>query len=110
MRYVGSRHPLAETNPLRSVLFIRRRAEVFSPPPLEAAQMKLTQLRSYLPSLTEGLVYACTTLGQANRMPKATRRRWQTNAMRNINRTRAGVRKLFKEIQAAEAELRALAH
>jgi hypothetical protein len=110
MRYVDRRHPLAEHNPLRSVPFFRTRAEVFGPTPLEAAQIKLTQLRSHLPSLNEGLAYLYTTLGLANRMPKVSRRRWQANAMRNINRARAGLRKLLTDIKAAEAELFALAH
>jgi hypothetical protein len=110
MQYVGSRNPRAEYNPLRSVPFFRTRAEVFGPTPLEAAQMQLTQLKSYLPSLTDGLAYAYTTLGQANRMPKISRRRWQANAMRNINKARARLRSLLKDIKAAEAALIALAH
>ncbi len=110
MRYVGTRYPLAEHNPLRSVPFMRSRAEVFGPTPLEAAQIKLAQLRSYLPSLVEGLAYACQSQGRANRMPQVTRRRWQAQAIRSINQGRAGVRRLLKAIAAAEADLRALAH
>ena len=72
--------------------------------------MKLTQLQSYLPSLMEGLAYAHTTLGQANRMPKISRRRWQADAMRNINKARARLRSLLKDIAAAEVALRALVH
>jgi hypothetical protein len=110
MRYVGTRHPLAEANPLRSVPFMRTRAEVMGPKPLEAAQIKLTQLRSYLPGLIEGVAYLCkTTLAAANRMPKVTRRRWQANAMRQINAARAQVRRCLKDIRAAEAELLSLA-
>jgi hypothetical protein len=111
MRYVGTRHPLAASNPLRSVPFMRTRAEVFGPTPMEAAQIKLTQLRSYLPGLIEGVTYCCkTVLPAANRMPKVTRRRWQANAMRHLNAARARVRRLLKDIAAAEAELRALTH
>jgi hypothetical protein len=110
MRYVGRRHPLAEHNPLRSVPFFRTRAEVFGPTPLEAAQIKLAQLRSHLPGLNEGLAYLYMTLGLANRMPLVSRRRWQANAMRNVDRARAGLRKLLKDIRAADAELFALAH
>jgi hypothetical protein len=58
----------------------------------------------------EGLTYLFTTLGLANRMPKVSRRRWQANARCNINRARAGLRKLLKDIRAADAELFALAH
>ncbi len=110
MHYVGTRHPLAESNPLRSVPFMRTRVEVFGPTSLEAAQIKLKQLRSYLPSLNEGLAYAYTTGGRANRMPKVTRRRWQAQAMRSINQMRARMRKLLKDIAAAEAALRSLVH
>jgi hypothetical protein len=111
MRYVGTRHPLASSNPLRSMPFMRTRAEVFGPTPLEAAQIKLAQLQSYLPGLIEGVAYSCkTTLAAANRMPKVTRRRWQANAMRHINAARARVRACLKSIAAAEADLRALAH
>jgi hypothetical protein len=111
MHYVGTRHPLAASNPLRSMPFMRTRAEVFGPTPLEAAQIKLAQLRSYLPGLIEGVAYSCkTTLAAANRMPKVTRRRWQANAMRHINAARARVRACLKSIAAAEADLRALAH
>ncbi len=110
MHYVGTRHPLAETNPLRSVPFMRTRAEVVGPTPLEEAQIKLAQIRTSLPSLTDGLAYAYTTLGRANRMPKVTRRRWQAQAMRSINQARARVRKLLKDIAAAEAALLSLVH
>lgn len=110
MRCAGSRHPLAETNPLRSMPFSRPWAAVYGPGPLEAAQMKLQRLKTFLPSLSEGLAYAYECLGKANRMPKVTRRRWQGNVMRNINHARAQVRRLFKDIAAAEADLRALAH
>jgi hypothetical protein len=110
MRYVGTRHPLAEANPLRSVPFMRTLAEVLGPAPLEAAQIKLTQLRSYLPGLIEGVAYLCkTVLAAANRMPKVTRCRWQANAMRQINAARAQVRRCLKDIRAAEAELLSLA-
>ncbi len=33
MRYVGTRHPLATSTPLRSMPFMRTRAEVFGPTP-----------------------------------------------------------------------------
>jgi hypothetical protein len=83
MRYVGTRHPLAASNPLRSMPFMRTRAEVFGPTPLESAQIKLAQLRRYLPGLIEAVSYCCkTVLADANRMPKVTRRRWQASAMR----------------------------
>jgi hypothetical protein len=111
MRYVGTRHPLAASNPLRSMPFMRTRAEVFGPTPLESAQIRLAALQSYLPGLIEGVAYSCkTTLAAANRMPKVTRRRWQANAMRHINAARARVRACLKKIAAAEAELRALTH
>ena len=110
MRYIGSRHPLAEHNPLRSVPFMRARAEVLGPTPLEAAQIKLAQFRSYLPSLVEAMDYSRQTFGRANRMPKVSRRRWQSNAMRGINRARADLRRLAKNIAAAEAALLALVH
>ena len=111
MRYIGTRHPLAEHNPLRSVPFMRTRFEVLGPTPLEAAQIKLTQLRSYLPGLVEGVAYACkTVLAAANRMPKVSRRRWQANAMRQVNAARARVRACLKDITAAEVALLALAH
>jgi hypothetical protein len=110
MHYIGTRHPLAEANPLRSVPFMRTRAEVVGPTPLEAAQIKLTQLRSYLPGLIEGVAYLCrTVLAASNRMPKTTRRRWQANAMRQINAARARVGACLKDITAAEAELLSLA-
>ena|SRR5579875_4156819 len=109
MRYVGTRHPLAEANPLRSAAFMRSRAEVFGPPPLEAAQIKLAQLKSYLPALVASVASACQSLGRANRMPWVTRRRWKAQAMRSINQARAGVRKLVKDIQAAETALLKLA-
>ena len=111
MRYIGGRNHLAEHNPLRSVLFMGTRFEVLGPPPLEAAQIKLAQLRSYLPGLVEAVAYACNTvLAAANRMPKVTRRRWQANAMRQVNSARARVRVCLKDIAAAETALLALAH
>ena len=111
MRYIGTRYPLAEYNPLRSVPFMRTRVEVLGPIPLEAAQIRLAQLRSYLPGLVEGVTYACkTVLAAANRMPKVTRRRWQANAMRQVNAARARVRACRKDIAAAELALLALAH
>ena len=111
MRYIGSRHPLAEHNPLRSVPFMRTRCEVLGPTLLEAAQIKLAQLQSYLSGLVEGVAYACkTVLAAANRMPKVSRRRWQANAMRQVNSARARVRACLKDIAAAETALLALAH
>jgi len=90
--------------------FSRPRTAVIGPSPLEAAQMKLERLKTFIPSLSEGLVFAYQCLGKANRMPKVTRRRWQGNAMRNINQARASVRSLLKDIKVAEAELMALVH
>ena len=90
---------------------MRPRAEVLGPSPLGAAQIKLAQLRSYLPGLIEGLTYACkTVLAEANRMPKPTRRRWQGIAMRHVNAARARVRSCLKDISAAEVALLALVH
>jgi hypothetical protein len=87
----------------------RVRLTVLGPAPLEAAQIKLTRLRRYLPGLIEGVAYLCkTVLAAANRMPKATRRRWQANAMRQINAARAQVRRCLKAIRAFEAELLSL--
>ena len=110
MRYIGTRHRLAEHNPLRSAPFLRTRADVLGPTPLEGAQITLAQLRSYMPGLVDAVAYSRQVLGRANRMPKVTRRRWQANAMRGINQARADLRRLVKNIAAAEAALLALAH
>src|ERR1700761_6058917 len=91
---------------MRELRLRRLRLTVLGPAPLEAAQIKLTRLRRYLPGLIEGVAHLCkTTLAAANRMPKATGRRWQANAIRQINAARAQVRRCLKDIRAAEAEL-----
>ncbi len=65
MHYVGTRHPLAASNPLRSMPFMRTRAQVFGPTPLEAAQIKLAQLQSYLPGLIGARHMDQCTIGSA---------------------------------------------
>jgi hypothetical protein len=110
MRYVGSRHPLAAHNPLRSVPMFRTRAEVFGPTQEESLRIQLAQELLYLPDLIEGVAYACKALGDANRMKKPMRRFWQGKAMRGINAERARVRACRKAIATLQAQLLTLAH
>jgi hypothetical protein len=110
MRYVGSRHPLAAHNPLRSVPKFRTRAEVFGPTKEEGLCIQLAQQLLYLPDQIEGVVYACKALSKANRMKKPMRRFWQGRAMRGINAEGARVRACRNAIAALEAQLLTLAH
>jgi hypothetical protein len=110
MRYVGSRHPLAAHNPLRSVPMSRTRAEVFGPTKEESLRIQLAQELSYLPDLIEGVAYACKALGDASRMKKPMRRFWQGRAMRGINAERSRVRACRKAIATLQAQLLTLAH
>ena len=100
-----TRNPLARTNPLRSIPFMRPAAVVFGPTNREKAEWALTIARRDVPLLERKVWVYCAALGNANRVRGPMRRHWQANAFRQINSARAQLRAARKALAAAEAAM-----
>ena len=101
-------YPLARANPLRSVP--RFRAVQPSHTPEYLAAWELDRALAGMPNLERQYVHARQVLGDANRQPRAARRRFQSQAMAFLNRARAQLRASRARVakaEAAMAELRA---
>lgn len=106
MRYVGSRHPLARANPLRSM-------PLFRPVPVDRtpefyAAWELDRASVVLPGLEQQFVYAREVLGRANQRPRICRRRFQSQAMSFLNRARAALHAGRARMAKAQAAVEAL--
>ena len=107
MRYAGTRHPLARTSPLRSIPTFR--AAQFAHTPEYLAAWELDRALAVMPNLEKQYAYARQVLGTANRQPRISRRRFQSQAMTFLNRARAALRAGRARVAAAEAAVAALA-
>ena len=107
MRYVGICHPLACTNPLRSIPTFRVAQAVHTPDYL--ATWELDRAQAVMPNLEKQFAHARQVLGDANRQPRVARRRFQSQAMSFLNRARAALRAGRARVAAAEAAVAALA-
>ena len=106
-----STNPRARGNPLRSVPLYRSPDHVLRPvrSPLYLAQWELDRASLDVSSATEQWAYSRKSLGQANGYPRgAARRNAQSQAMRFLNRSRAGLRAAHKRYAAAVAAVAAL--
>ncbi len=74
MHYVGTRHPLARTNPLRSIALIRPAAGIIPRSDQSKAEWALNIARRDVPLLEQKFAVYCAALGQANRMRGPMRR------------------------------------
>ncbi len=105
MRYVGSRNPRAEYNPLRSIPLFRSPVRVFGP----TARDRLVGAVRQTAQLNEGWAreYAKVraALGKANRVPVENRRHCQAHAMRQLNAIRAAMKANLRATARAQAAL-----
>jgi hypothetical protein len=108
MRYVGTRNPRAEHNPLRSIPLFRPAAQVLGHTPLQRLMIQAAAARASIELSTDHYLSACQSLGRANKLKGYKRCRYTGEAFRWINRARANLRKARKELQAAEAAMLAL--
>lgn len=105
MHYVGTRHPLAAYNPLRSMPLIRPAHEVFGHTERFKADWALQIARRDVGIYEQALAHCYVVLGQANKVRGPMRRHWQSKAFRNINSTRGSLRAARKALVAAEAAM-----
>ena len=105
MRYVGTRHPLAAANPLRSISLIRSAAGIIRNTAQQDAEWALAIARRDVPVLEKRYAVYCAALGAANRMRGPMRRHWQAKAFRQINVARSQLRAARKGLVAAEAAM-----
>ena len=109
MRYVGTRHPLAVANPLRSIPLISPAGATFRMSDQAKAEWALQIARRDIPVLEQRYAVYCAALGAANRMRGPMRRHWQAKAFRKINAVRGQLRAARKALTAAEAAMLAFA-
>ncbi len=105
MHYVGSRHPLARTNPLRSIPLFRSPSGIVTRSDQSKAEWALAIARRDVPALEQRFAAYCAALGQANRMRGPMKRHWQAQAFRQINAARAQLRTARKALVAAETAM-----
>ena len=105
-----STNPLARTNPLRSIPFLRAPEHVLRPvhSPLYLAEWELNLALPCVPSAEKQYAYARQQLGEANRRPRIARRTFQAQAMRFLNQSRAKLHAARKRLAAAQAAVLAL--
>ena len=106
-----STNPLARTNPLRSIPFLRAPEHVLRPvrSALYLAEWELNLALPCAPSAEKQFAYARQCLGDANRYPRGiARRNAQAQAMRFLNKSRAKLRAAHKRLAAAQAAVSAL--
>lgn len=106
-----STNPLARTNPLRSIPFLRPAAHVLRPvrSPLFLARWELDRALPDIASAEKQYAYARQCLGDANRRARGFgRRNAQAQAMRFLNKSRAALRAAHKRVAAAQAAVDAL--
>ena len=102
-------NPLARTNPLRSIPFLRAPEHVLRSvrSPLYLAEWELNLALPGVASTEKQFAYARQQLGEANR-PRIARRTFQAQAMRFLNQSRAKLRAARKRLAAAQAAVLAL--
>ena len=100
-------NPLARTSPLRSIPTFRAVQAAHTPEYLAA--WELDRALAVMPNLEKQYAHARQVLGDANRQPRAARRRFQSQAMSFLNRARAALRAGRARVAAAEAAVAALA-
>ena len=100
-----TRNPLARTNPLRSIPFMRPAAAVLGITDQAKAEWALMIARRDVPLLEECYAFYCAALGSANKLRGPMRRHWQAKAFRQINSARAQLRAARKALVAAEAAM-----
>ena len=83
MHYVGSRHPLAAANPIRSLPLIRPAGATFRMSDQAKAEWALQIARRDVPVLEKRYAVYCAALGAANRMRDPMRRHWQRRSGRS---------------------------
>ena len=105
MRYVGTRHPLAAANPLRSIPLIRPAGATFRMSDQDKAEWALQIARRDVPAAEKRYAVYCAALGAANRMRGPMRRHWQAQAFHQINSARAQLRAARKALVTAEAAM-----
>ncbi len=97
--------PLARTNPLRSIPFIRPAATVLGITDQARAEWALMIARRDVPLLEAGYTMYCAALGSANRLKGPMRRHWQAKGFWRINSSRTQLRAARKALVAAEAAM-----
>ena len=102
-----TRNLLARTNPLRSIPTFRAAQPAHTPEYLTA--WELNRAQAVMPNLEKQFAYARQVLGDANRQPRFSRRRFQSQAMTFLNDPRAALRAGRARVAAAEAAVAALA-
>ncbi|WP_158745654.1 hypothetical protein [Acidisphaera sp. L21] len=106
----SSRNPLAAHNLLRSLPLFAAAPASLRPArtPLELALWELNRAMPDVSSAERQYQYARDGLGLANRQPRICRRRFQSQAMTFLNKSRAAVRAAHKRAAAAQAAVLAL--
>ena len=99
-------NPLARTSPLRSIPLIRVAQPVHTMQSL--ADWEFDRALAVMLNLEKQFAYARQVLGTANRQPRISRRRYQSQAMTFLNRARAALRAGRARVAAAEAAVAAL--
>ena len=107
MHYVGRR--ASETNPLRSMPFLRPAEQVLGYSPQQVAEWNLAIARRDVPALEQRYASACDGLSSANRMRGPMKRHWQSKSMQSLNSARAQLRAARKDLVVAEAAMLAFA-
>jgi hypothetical protein len=115
MHYVGHRHSLANTSPLRSLPLYRIVESVFGPSLQVCAEAKLRNARTAFVAEMRAYIAARAALGKANRRPvnwansgAGCRRYHQAEAMRALNAHWAFVRRAERHLEAAQASIATL--
>ena len=85
-----TRNSLARTNPLRSIPIFRTAQSAHTPDYLAAWELDSRAGRHA--NLKKQFAHARQVLGDANRQPRMTRCRFQSQAMAFLNRARAALR------------------
>ena len=105
MRYVGTRNPRAEHNPLRSIPLFRPASILSRPSETDEMVGALRRALYAVAGLQRAYAAARAALGRANGSTREYRRLNQADAMRKLNAVRKQMRANYRLIADSEAEL-----